>query len=480
MKKPIDLNSLVESHEVLDSEIFEKYKNILNVKIKNTEINDIAELISNFKCQLNYFYVGYTIPQINKEFDLLRIGKDFILNIEIKSTFNEDKAKKQLIQNRYYLTSLGVNLYLFTFDSGNNILYFLEEEDLLEVEFDKLKRLIKSQNLDHISNIDELFSPHQFLISPFNDTDKFIEGEYFLTLQQEEHKRSIINNLPMYNLIEGKPGTGKTLLLYDLAKQFLQDKEIAIIHCGDLNEGHLKLKVNYGWNILAAKDYKEIENIQPDIVFIDETQRFWRNQLKWVMNYIEDKEINCILSIDPIQTLSLGEKNRKNKAFIIDKYETEIFSLSDKIRSNKELHEFIVGITNLGRLKNCKDYSNVSIHYFDQKSSAKRFVRSLKKEGWVLIDYTSQNYNGEAINRMRLGIGINAHEVIGQEFDNVIVSLGKSFYYDKQNKLNARNMNYYDTTRMFYQGITRARKKIMLLVVDNEDLFQNIISNIKC
>lgn len=478
MKKPIDLNSLVESHKVLDAEIFEKYKNILNVKIKNTEINDIAELISNFKCQLNYFYVGYTIPQINKEFDLLRIGKDFILNIEIKSTFNEDKAKKQLIQNRYYLTSLGVNLHLFTFDSGNNILYFLEDEELVEVEFDKLKKLIKSQNINHLSNIDELFSPHQYLISPFNDTVKFIDGEYFLTLQQEEHKRSIIKNLPMYCLLEGKAGTGKTLLLYDLAKSFLQHKEVVVIHCGELNEGHLKLQINYGWNILAAKDYKDIEDIKPDIIFIDETQRFWKNQLKWVMKYIKDNEIHSIISIDPIQTLSLGEKRSDNKQFILNEYEVRHFTLSDKIRSNKELHEFIVGITNLGRLKNCNDYSNVSVHYFDKKSSAKKFVRGLKKEGWVLIDYTNQNFKKEAIERMRLGIGLNAHEVIGQEFDNVVVSLGDSFYYDEHSKLNAKNISHYDTRGMFYQGITRARKKIMLLVVDNEELFKKIISNI--
>lgn len=480
MKKPIDLNSLVESYKMLDSDTFEKYKKILTVNIKNSEIEDIEVLISNLKCQLNYFYVGYIIPQINKEFDLLRIGKDFILNVEIKSIFNEDKAKKQLMQNKYYLTSLGVNLYLFTFDRSNNILYFLEE-DLVEVEFNKLKRLIKSQNLDHISNIDELFSPHKFLISPFNDTEKFIEGEYFLTLQQDQHKRDIIKALPRYSLIQGKPGTGKTLLLYDLVKEFIEKNiEVAIIHCGELNEGHLQLKFNYGWNIIPAKDYYKIEQIQPTIIFIDETQRFWRDQLEWVLDYVEDNEIQCILSIDPFQTLSLDEKNRENDKFIINKYTPQCFSLSNKIRTNKELHDFILGITDLGRLKNCKDYSNVSVHYFHQKSSAKNFVRSLKKEGWILIDYTSQKYNGEAIDRMRLGVGKNAHEVIGQEFDNVIVSLGKFFYYDKNNQLNARNMNHYDTTRMFYQGITRARKKIMLLIIDNETLFKKIVSNINC
>ena len=75
-------------------------------------------------------------------------------------------------------------------------------------------------------------------------------------------------------------------------------------------------------------------------------------------------------------------------------------------------------------------------------------------------------------------MGKNAHEVIGQEFDNVLAVLGPAFYYDDSNKLNARNSNYYDTVNMFYQAITRARKKIMLVVVDNKELFIQIMENI--
>ena len=42
------------------------------------------------------FYVGYHIPQIGKEFDLLRIGKEYLVNIEIKSAADPLKVKNQL------------------------------------------------------------------------------------------------------------------------------------------------------------------------------------------------------------------------------------------------------------------------------------------------------------------------------------------------------------------------------------------------
>ena len=44
----------------------------------------ILSLEKDYHCVEN-FYLNYKIPQINKEFDLLRIGKTSIVNIELKS-----------------------------------------------------------------------------------------------------------------------------------------------------------------------------------------------------------------------------------------------------------------------------------------------------------------------------------------------------------------------------------------------------------
>ena len=53
----------------------------LNILLQNIYENEPEINISNF----NDFYIGYIIPQIGKEFDLLKITDNNIIDIELKS-----------------------------------------------------------------------------------------------------------------------------------------------------------------------------------------------------------------------------------------------------------------------------------------------------------------------------------------------------------------------------------------------------------
>jgi hypothetical protein len=58
-------------------------------------------------CHTDCCYLDYSIPQISKEFDLLRFSESEILNVEFKSRpIPINKIENQLIQNKYYLSSL--------------------------------------------------------------------------------------------------------------------------------------------------------------------------------------------------------------------------------------------------------------------------------------------------------------------------------------------------------------------------------------
>ncbi|MGQ5176191.1 hypothetical protein ACSQ7W_07520 [Bacillus halotolerans] len=86
----------------------------------------------------NYFW-GFTIEQISKEFDLLRIGKDSIVNIELKSKNTGDKMRSQLVKNRYYLKFLDKEIHSFTFVVDENKLFLLSESnEMVEVDIDVL------------------------------------------------------------------------------------------------------------------------------------------------------------------------------------------------------------------------------------------------------------------------------------------------------------------------------------------------------
>ncbi len=86
--KTVNLLSLIQMSSL--GEIFNNFLALSNINPKEQEIEGIRNLIKNLDNekitanQYDDFYIGYTIPQIGKEFDLLRLGKNFHLNIELK------------------------------------------------------------------------------------------------------------------------------------------------------------------------------------------------------------------------------------------------------------------------------------------------------------------------------------------------------------------------------------------------------------
>lgn len=70
-----------------------RHQEILDIQSLLTEVNLPEESVSGF-------LYGYVVPQLNREFDLLRISQNVCLNIELKSTeISIEKIKRQLIQN---------------------------------------------------------------------------------------------------------------------------------------------------------------------------------------------------------------------------------------------------------------------------------------------------------------------------------------------------------------------------------------------
>ena len=70
------------------------------------------------------------------------------------------------------------------------------------------------------------------------------------------------------------------------------------------------------------------------------------------------------------------------------------------------------------------------------------------------------------------------HHVIGQKFDNVLMLMDNSFYYDANGVLQGvehPNPDYL-YPNLFYQRITRVREKIALIVIEAPDLLEKISS----
>ena len=122
--RSVNLLSIIQAFKSLDKVQFSKmmcYYGIDTKKgIRDYELNCIEALvdelvndIDNISVVDNY-YIGFSIPQIGKEFDLLRFGKDNIINVELKTDSTIEKIHQQQVRNYYYLKFLGKEINIFT------------------------------------------------------------------------------------------------------------------------------------------------------------------------------------------------------------------------------------------------------------------------------------------------------------------------------------------------------------------------------
>ncbi|MFB5194274.1 DNA/RNA helicase domain-containing protein [Neobacillus sp. KR4-4] len=490
--KPINLLSLINAKDKLTPTVFDLYLNNFETKIKNSEIEDLRSLLDQILDiepevdLLDGYYIGYTINQIGKEFDLLRFGESNIINIELKRENTGERIKEQLIRNKYYLGFLDKSVLSFTYVSQEQKLFYLDESDeLKEVEMLFLISELNEQKVIDIEDIHKLFDPSNYLVSPFNSTESFIQNKYFLTEHQDSIKKSILklstDDSPCYISIEGSAGTGKTLLIYDIAKEYINSsKSVLIIHCGTLNRGHNALKVDYSWEIAAIRNYKSYNFSNFDVIIFDETQRIVKSQFEEILEDIKETNVKCIFSYDKQQCLGEWEIRNDIPGYIQDNLRPKHFQLTEKIRTNKEIASFIKNLFDLSKRNPTQVYSNIEIRYFSTSSGAKQYIETLETKGWKAINYTPSQYATLPYERFQNRHRDSAHKVIGQEFDKVIAVIDRYFYYDQNGLLSIRGFTpYYHLTKMLFQIVTRARKKLTIVIINNEQLLEKCLGIIK-
>lgn len=490
--KIINLLSLIQLNKANDSSVFNRFLELNGIEFRSQEILGIEHLIDIlnkdnelYPCMYDGFYIGYKIPQIGKEFDLLRFGENFSINIEIKSKFDGDKIREQLIKNKYYLqfTSCEFHYISFIYDVKNSHFgfYSLDESDnLISIDPKNVIEIISKQTVYDNLVVDSLFSPSNYLISPFNSTEKFLDGKYFLTQNQAEVKKEIIsgiyncNNLSKFVCLTGSAGTGKTLLLYDIAYDFIKSgKNVLVVHCGKLNEGHSLLK-DKGWDIIPIKELDRHMN-EYDIILIDEAQRIRHNQFNRLIEKVRTtNNMFCIFSLDQAQTLSdreinLDIKNRiQNIPGVLSK------NLTEKVRTNKEMSDFIKAFFDKNRNNiEIHNSGNIELMYFLDIDSAKNYINGLNKQ-WKFIQFTPSQYNHEFHEEYKLS-DITSHSVIGQEFDNVVVVVDQYFTYNQDGRLSYKNKTYYNAPKMLFQNMTRVRRKIKIIFINNDEVFDRCL-----
>lgn len=409
-------------------------------------------------------------------------------SILLKSGASNESIKNQLIKNRYHLGSLQKdNINNITYQSNEDKLYILtEKKELGELNVADISRILLLEPPLKV-NLDSLFNPSEFLVSPFNNTDRFIKGEYFLTDHQKQIKESIVKIIEENEYgacaISGKAGTGKTLLVYDIAKEMsLKGKKVLIVHCGKLSDGHERLRDRLGIDLITIKFFStEKFSEKYNLIIFDEAQRIRSGQLNVIL---ENKEkSNYLFSYDKTQTLSHqdGKYGSRSAAEIFERIKNH-FNLTENIRTNREISSFIKRFVDKKDNVSQKKYENISIQYFESMVCIGDYVKNLEDNGWIYISYTPKGKGQEGVYQkynIYSKFPQNAHDVIGQEFDKVVVVVGENFLYKETGEL-TYNISE-DTSvpylphKMLFQAITRVRKELKIVIVNNPEILERCL-----
>jgi hypothetical protein len=285
------------------------------------------------------------------------------------------------------------------------------------------------------------------------------------------------NGCSIFCGITGGPGTGKTLALYDLAHYYSEQEQVCVIHCGILSEGHIYLNKSLpNLDVYAAREFDSIDFIQYQKVFVDESHRFYSNQFDALVNAVCVNHMVCVFSYDKRQVLSRKETYRN----VVDRIQTlpgfQEYKLSNKIRTNKELASFIRRLFDLNHTDIQPFYPSVSIIYANDKREADFFIQGYRTQRYIFINYTQSLYQKGPFDIYTADT--DTHHVIGQEFDNVLMLIDDTFKYNEKGNLVARthpNPDYL-YMQLLYQGLTRVREKLAVIVLNNPDVFSNILS----
>ena len=436
----------------------------------------LVDLLLDCGCTVNdlaNFYYSFTIPHIGKEFDLLKINDDAVLNIELKSeNVGLERIETQLLCNYKYLKYLSKRMYLYTFVSDSKTFYKLNDNlELVYVKKEELVEVIKSFKSSNVK-INDLFKTNDFLVSPNTTPLKFINGQYFLTTQQEYIKNKLLSSLKEKVFkITGEAGTGKTLLLFDIAKELTIMGKVLVINCNKKNEAHDV--INNAFNKLKVLSQNEVISNQEEIyyadyILLDEAQRMDKNLWSLLIKYINSFDKRLIFSLDPKQVLT-KEEIKADYNHLIDTLQPVKYKLSNRIRINNSIKEFTYRLFDLSLEKYKLNLEDVKLHYASNLEELKMYFEIYKND-YTYISIPNTKYQINDIKHLQIS------EVVGKDYDNVMMVIDENYYYNKMKLASYDSLsNDYLYLKILYQGLSRTREKLVLIVYKNKKLFKKIL-----
>ena len=420
------------------------------LKMREWELESMKALVRELEVHMQdvhalRFFYSFQVPRLGKEFDLLQIKDDQIVNIELKSGKVSDEAvRKQLLQNRYYLSVQGKMIQSYTYISSQERLVRLNNHDhIVEADWDQLCLALQRQSKDYEGDIEDLFQTEMYLFSPLTEPERFLNKEYFLTSQQKDIERRILDKIRKvkygYFWFSGLPGTGKTLLLYDIAMKLSVHQKVCMIHCGEtgkewkiLHDRLLRIAFLSDSQLEECPDLKEYSAI-----LVDEAHLLSVKELHRILELSEKHPV--IFSGDDEDMISDEEMDRTMLREIEHLPDIQSFHLTNRIRTNAELSSFIQNMMHLPEKRTVRYYPHIQVVYANDDEEA--------------------------------GILLKGYQ------DQLVFIIDERYYYDEKGYLREQRQKQQKPTevRMLFHRLNEARDEFAIIVKGNEAVYEVLL-----
>lgn len=459
------------------------------LRLREWELDSMRALVKQLELHMQKvsalrFFYSFQIPRLGKEFDLIQIKDEHIVNIELKSgAVSDEMIKKQLIQNRYYLSVLTRPIYSYTYISSENRLVRLTNHDhIVEADWESLCDILGRDSRDYQGDIEELFKAEYYLISPLTDPVKFLNKEYFLTSQQRDIRRQILRKIRAehsgYFLFTGLPGTGKTLLLYDIAMELSDRRKVCMIHCSEAGKKweilHERLhRIDFlsdsrlldDWDdgIEVIHDGKDIF-AEYSAVLVDEAHLLSVEKLRFILRCAGDRPV--IFSSDSEDMISPYELDRGNLHVIEGLPGIQIFRLTNRIRTNAELSSFIQNIMHIPAGRRLKEYPHIEVVYANDDGEAANLLEDYRARGYW---YKADGGNSYGSRNAEPSGGV----------DSLVVVMDDHYYYDEEGylrSLEAKDRANVFNVRSLFHYLNQAKEILAIVVKGNPDVYAGLMN----
>ncbi|MCR5281876.1 MAG: DUF2075 domain-containing protein [Lachnospiraceae bacterium] len=487
---PINIYALTRMHEEKQLQRLERQlsgrRSLL--KIKEWEIDSLKQMCEHLcavkkeAAGLKFFY-SFTMPKLGKEFDLLRVCEGSVINVELKSgPVTEEAVLHQLLQNKYYLATLGKSTYFYTYISQTDTLVRLTgSERLVKADWEELLTALEHQQECYEGPIEELFKEEEYLISPLTDPGRFLRREYFLTSQQRDIKTHILRHIltstgsiaPAFSItgFTGLPGTGKSLLLYDLAMQLSKKETVCVLHIGAYEKALRQLDER-----LKRVDFYHCDVQKPPeltkryaAILIDEGHRLTERLYAQILKLARQWQVPVIATFDKEDAIPSREGVISGSRLIMETEGYTGYKLTNRIRLNSELSSFIASLMRCRGRGKRSSYPSVTLLYANDESESAALLSAWRDEGYVYIQKSGESAE------THIGIA----EAVCKEYDRVMMKMDAAFFYDEDGYLREGERSGQGDggsgVSDLFHGLSRAKKRIAVIVENNPAVFDALL-----